>query len=101
MRTISEASGEENQSGSDHKITFEQAKASASKIENAKLLDTAISRLGLKNDAALSRAMEIAPPLFSKVRNGKVSVGAVLAIRLEEVASIPIKETTNILAGRV
>lgn len=98
---MGEASGEANQSVPDEKITFAEASALATKHENAKLLDTAISRLGVKNDAALSRAMEIAPPHFSKIRHGKLAVGAVLAIRLEEVASIPIKETTNILAGRV
>ena len=34
-----------------------------------RLLDTLIRHLNLKNDAALSRALEVAPPVISKIRH--------------------------------
>jgi len=40
-----------------------------------RLLDTLIERLRLKNDAALSRALEVAPPVISKIRHGRLPVG--------------------------
>ena len=56
------------------------------------LLDTVIRRLGLKNDAALARHLEIAPPVISKTRNGKLAIGASLLLRLHEVTDISIKD---------
>ena len=42
------------------------------------LLDTLIDKLHLKNDAALSRALEVAPPVISKIRHRRLPVGASL-----------------------
>jgi hypothetical protein len=39
------------------------------------LLDTLIKHLHLKNDAALSRALEVAPPVISKIRHRRLPVG--------------------------
>ncbi len=36
------------------------------------LLDTLIEKLHLKNDAALSRALEVAPPVISKIRHRRL-----------------------------
>ena len=36
------------------------------------LLDTLIKQLHLKNDAALSRALEVAPPVISKIRHRRL-----------------------------
>jgi hypothetical protein len=38
------------------------------------LLDGIIARLRLKNDAALARALEVAPPLISKIRHRRLPV---------------------------
>jgi len=49
------------------------------------LLDDTISTLGLKNDAALSRKLEVAPPVISKIRHGRLAIGDSMLIRLHEV----------------
>ncbi len=57
--------------------------------ENA-LLDAAIDHVGCKNDAGLSRALGVAPPVVSKIRHGKLPVGATLILTLHEVIGIPL-----------
>ena len=47
-----------------------------------RLLDTLIENLRLKNDAALSRALEVAPPVISTIRHHRLPVGASLLIRM-------------------
>jgi hypothetical protein len=39
-----------------------------------KLLDTLIQRMQLKNDAELCRALEVQPPIISKIRHRKLNV---------------------------
>lgn len=56
------------------------------------LLDSLIEKLHLKNDAALSRALEVAPPVISKIRHRRLPVGASLLIRMHEVSDLSIKE---------
>ena len=41
-----------------------------------RLLDAIIVKLHLKNDAALSRALEVAPPVISKIRHRTLPIGA-------------------------
>lgn len=48
------------------------------------LLDTAMQRFSLKNDAALSRFLETSPPAISKMRHGRLHVGATTIVRLIE-----------------
>ncbi len=57
-----------------------------------KLLDTLIERLRLKNDTALSRVLEVAPPVISKIRGRHLPVGSTLLISMYEVSGISIKE---------
>ena len=47
-----------------------------------KLLDALLDRLVLKNDAALARALEVAPPVISKIRHRRLPVGASILIRM-------------------
>ena len=61
------------------------------------LLDTLIERMRLKNDAALSRALEVAPPVISKIRHGKLPVGASMLIRMHEVSDLSIKDLQNLM----
>lgn len=56
------------------------------------LLDTVTLRLNVKNDAALSRALAVAPPMISKIRNRKTVVGAPLLLRIHEITNISIKD---------
>ena len=64
------------------------------------LLDTLIDKLHLKNDAALSRALEVAPPVISKIRHRRLPVGASLLIRLHEVSDLSIRELRTLMGDR-
>lgn len=56
------------------------------------LLDALIKKMHLKHDAALSRALKVAPPVISKIRHRRLPVGASLLIRMHEVTDLPIRE---------
>src|SRR5690606_6360958 len=64
------------------------------------LLDSLIEKLHLKNDAALSRALEVAPPVISKIRHRRLPVGASLLIRMHEVSDLSIKELRTLMGDR-
>jgi hypothetical protein len=64
------------------------------------LLDNLIKKLSLKNDAALSRALEVAPPLISKIRHRRVPVGASLLIRMHEVSDMSVRELRDLMGDR-
>lgn len=61
------------------------------------LLDVLIERMGLKNDAALSRALQVAPPVISKIRHRRLPVGAFLLIRMHEVTDMSIRELRELM----
>lgn len=65
-----------------------------------RLLDSLIEKLHLKNDAALSRALEVAPPVISKIRHRRLPVGASLLIRMHEVTHLSIKELRELMGDR-
>jgi len=64
------------------------------------LLDSLIEKLNLKNDAALSRALEVAPPVISKIRHRRLPVGASLLIRMHEVSDLSIRELRVLMGDR-
>lgn len=64
------------------------------------LLDELQQRLQLKNDAALSRALEVAPPVISKIRHRRLPVGASLLIRMHEVSDISIRDLRLLMGDR-
>lgn len=64
------------------------------------LLNTLIQKLAIKNDAALSRALEVAPPVISKIRHRRLPVGASLLIRMHEVANLSIAELRALMGDR-
>jgi hypothetical protein len=57
-----------------------------------KVLDAIIEKLNLKNDAALSRALEVAPPVISKIRHRTLPIGATILLRMHEVSEFSIRE---------
>jgi plasmid maintenance system antidote protein VapI len=65
---------------------------------NAKLLSEVINVTGLKNDAALSRALEVAPPVISKIRTGRLKLGANMLVRLHLLSGISIDQMKKLLA---
>ena len=64
------------------------------------LLESLIEKLNLKNDAALSRALEVAPPLISKIRHRRLPVGASLLIRMHEVSDLSIRDLRHLMGDR-
>jgi hypothetical protein len=64
------------------------------------LLDSLIEKLNLKNDAALSRALEVAPPVISKIRHRRLPVGASLLVRMHEVSDLSIRELRVLMGDR-
>ncbi|MES2932300.1 MAG: hypothetical protein V4805_02270 [Pseudomonadota bacterium] len=65
-----------------------------------RLLDSLRNKLRLKNDAALSRALEVAPPVISKIRHRRLPVGGTLLIRMHEVSELSIKELRTLMGDR-
>ena len=64
-----------------------------------RLLDAIITKLELKNDAALSRVLEVAPPVISKIRHHTLPVGATILIRMHETSDFSIRELRELMAA--
>lgn len=56
------------------------------------LLDLVSRRLGCRNDAALARRLELAPPVISKIRNARLPIGPTLLLRLHDETGMGIRE---------
>lgn len=54
-------------------------------------IDYLISVLGVKNDAALGRALHLTPPQISKYRSGEIPIGAKMILRAHEVTGVPVR----------
>lgn len=48
------------------------------------LLDEVMYKMHLKNDAALAKLLEVAPPVISKIRHGTLPIGATIALSIHE-----------------
>ena len=64
------------------------------------LLAALLNKLNLKNDAALSRTLEVSPPVISKIRHRRLPVTASLLIRMHEVSALSIAELRHIMGER-
>jgi len=53
-------------------------------MTQSEFIDKVINELNLKNDAALSRMFEVAPPVISKIRHNRLPVGATIRIKFHE-----------------
>jgi len=74
----------------------------AAQVErNNALIDVLIKTMSLKNDAALSRVLEVAPPVISKIRHGRLEFGPTLLINAHEESALSIKELKSILNAPV
>ena len=65
-----------------------------------RLLDTLIELKQLKNDAALARLLEVAPPVISKIRHRRLPVGASLLIRMHEETGLTIGDLRYLMGDR-
>lgn len=82
------------------KHSDQSVKAGQFQYDPNNLLESLIEKLNLKNDAALSRALEVAPPLISKIRHRRLPVGASLLIRMHEVSDLSIKDLRALMGDR-
>ena len=64
------------------------------------LLNFIMEKQSLKNDAALARILEVAPPVISKIRHRRLPVGASLLIRMHEVTNLSIRELRDLMGDR-
>jgi plasmid maintenance system antidote protein VapI len=53
-------------------------------------LDKVIKSAELKNDAALSRALDVAPPVISKLRHERIAFGPSMAIKVHKLTGMTI-----------
>ena len=77
-----------------------QQSAGQRRYDPDKLLATLIGHLNLKNDAALSRALEVSPPVISKIRHRRLPVTASVLIRMHEVSKLSIRELRELMGDR-
>ncbi|MDQ1818190.1 hypothetical protein RBA41_33330 [Massilia sp. CCM 9210] len=63
------------------------------------LLDAVMAKLGVKNDAALSRELGVSPTNVSNIRNVKVALSAAMMIRIHDVADMSITTIRSFLVG--
>lgn len=61
------------------------------------LLDEAILRNALKNDAKLSTFLHVAPPVLSKLRHGNLVMGPSMILRLYELAGLEVAHIRSVL----
>lgn len=65
------------------------------------LFDVVIDKLHLKNDAALSRALGVAPPVVCKTRKGVLPFSALMMVRVFDAADIGINDIRAMLGVQV
>jgi hypothetical protein len=65
------------------------------------VLDAIMEKLNLKNDAALSRALEVAPPVISKIRHRTLPIGATILLRMHEVSEFSIRELKSLMGVQI
>lgn len=65
-----------------------------------RLLDYLIAQHQLKNDAALSRLLGIAPPVISKIRYNRLGISAAIMIIIHEKCSMSIAAIKEFLTDK-
>lgn len=61
-------------------------------------IDYLLSQMGLKNDAALAVALEVAPPVISKLRNRRLPLGPSMLLRMHDATGMSINSLRD-MAG--
>ena len=62
-----------------------------------RLLNDIMQTLGLKNDTALARALEVAPPVISKLRGRTINLGATHILRIHDLTDWSIRPIKMVL----
>lgn len=61
------------------------------------ILDVLKEKYDLKNDAAIAKALDIAPPIVSRIRNGKSNVSADIILKIHETFGMPVADIKALL----
>lgn len=77
-----------------------QATKAAEALDPGHLLDSVISKLNLKNDAALAKVLDVAPPVISKIRHHALPVGATILISMHEETGWSIEQLRGLMNDR-
>jgi hypothetical protein len=64
------------------------------------LLNYLLQHRGLKNDAALSRWLQLAPPVISKLRHREREVSASMLICVHDQTGIPVRTLRDLMGDR-
>ena len=64
------------------------------------LLDALLARLELKNDAALSRVLDVARPVIASIRQRSLGVGAWLLLRMAEASNLSIADLRGLMGDQ-
>ena len=64
------------------------------------LLDKLVEMLGLSTDRALATLLEVEPPVLSKIRHRKLSVGATLLLRMHDASALSIRALRDLMGDR-
>lgn len=75
----------------------QQQKIEKTQDDQNRLIDALLQRKGLKNDAALSRFLQVGPPAISKIRHGKLGISADMMLRMHEAFEIPVAELRRLM----
>lgn len=65
-----------------------------------KFIDHVLAHLRLKNDAALSRVLEVAPPLLSRIRHSRAPVGGAILLRMHEATGLSLATLREMMGDR-
>lgn len=64
------------------------------------LLDSLKDLMKLKNDAALSLALDIQPPVLSKIRHYRMPVSGAVLLRMHEVSNVSVTDLQAMMGDR-
>ncbi|AXA91143.1 hypothetical protein [Massilia sp. YMA4] len=66
----------------------------------ARLFDLLRQRLQLHSDKALAKALQIAPPLLTRLRHRGLPLSGSLLLRIQDVSGIAVDELRRVLGDR-
>lgn len=72
----------------------------ATTFDPNRLIDGLVKHMNLKNDAALCKVLEVAPPVISKIRHHVLRVGSSMLIRMHEESGLSIRELRDLMGDR-
>ena len=72
-------------------MVYKDIQNTAQDVDGINKLVTEVSeKNGVKNDAGLSYFLHVAPPVISKMRNGKLPMGPSMMLRLHEIGGLEV-----------